>query len=162
MRRGLAAPPTPEPAPPAPGPETETRRPPAPGPETETRRSPAPGADTSRSGSRHHPNRGPGPEDRRKRQPGPPTEIQPTRPPSPCPPATQPPTHPALQQRPAASHARLAHPPIRTLVRLEVGEGGLEPPHPFEHRNLNPARLPIPPLARVGTRAYRARAAHAD
>src|SRR5207248_6734128 len=30
-----------------------------------------------------------------------------------------------------------------------VGEGGLEPPHPFGHRNLNPARLPIPPLARV-------------
>jgi site-specific DNA recombinase len=29
-----------------------------------------------------------------------------------------------------------------------VGEGGLEPPHPFGHRNLNPARLPIPPLAR--------------
>ncbi len=31
---------------------------------------------------------------------------------------------------------------------LMVGEGGLEPPHPFEYRNLNPARLPIPPLAR--------------
>ena len=31
-----------------------------------------------------------------------------------------------------------------------VGEGGLEPPHPFGHRNLNPARLPIPPLARRG------------
>ena len=30
-----------------------------------------------------------------------------------------------------------------------VGEGGLEPPRPFGHRNLNPARLPIPPLARV-------------
>jgi hypothetical protein len=30
-----------------------------------------------------------------------------------------------------------------------VGEGGLEPPHPFGHRNLNPARLPIPPLARA-------------
>ncbi len=27
-------------------------------------------------------------------------------------------------------------------------EGGLEPPHPYGHRNLNPARLPIPPLAR--------------
>jgi hypothetical protein len=33
-----------------------------------------------------------------------------------------------------------------------VGEGGLEPPHPFGHRNLNPARLPIPPLAH-GARA---------
>ena len=30
-----------------------------------------------------------------------------------------------------------------------VGEGGLEPPRPFGHRNLNPARLPIPPLARA-------------
>ena len=29
-----------------------------------------------------------------------------------------------------------------------VGEGGLEPPRPCGHRNLNPARLPIPPLAR--------------
>lgn len=29
---------------------------------------------------------------------------------------------------------------------LLVREGGLEPPHPFGHRNLNPARLPIPPL----------------
>jgi hypothetical protein len=29
-----------------------------------------------------------------------------------------------------------------------VGEGGLEPPRGFPHRNLNPARLPIPPLAR--------------
>ena len=27
-------------------------------------------------------------------------------------------------------------------------EGGLEPPRPYGHRNLNPARLPIPPLAR--------------
>jgi hypothetical protein len=30
-----------------------------------------------------------------------------------------------------------------------VREGGLEPPHPYGHRNLNPARLPIPPLARA-------------
>ena len=29
-----------------------------------------------------------------------------------------------------------------------VGERGLEPLHPYGHRNLNPARLPIPPLAR--------------
>ena len=36
-----------------------------------------------------------------------------------------------------------------------VGEGGLEPPHPFGHRNLNPARLPIPPLARVTARPPR-------
>ena len=31
-----------------------------------------------------------------------------------------------------------------------VREGGLEPPRPLGHWNLNPARLPIPPLARVG------------
>ena len=31
-----------------------------------------------------------------------------------------------------------------TIVR----EGGLEPPHPYGHRHLKPARLPIPPLAR--------------
>src|SRR5712664_390573 len=35
-----------------------------------------------------------------------------------------------------------------------VGEGGLEPPHPFGHRNLNPARLPIPPLARATGEDY--------
>ena len=32
---------------------------------------------------------------------------------------------------------------------LLVREEGLEPSRPFGHRNLNPARLPIPPLARV-------------
>src|SRR5204863_2498607 len=37
----------------------------------------------------------------------------------------------------------------RTYV-LAVGEGGVEPPRPCGHRILNPARLPIPPLARVG------------
>lgn len=30
-----------------------------------------------------------------------------------------------------------------------VGEGGLEPPRPCGHWHLKPARLPIPPLARV-------------
>ncbi len=35
-----------------------------------------------------------------------------------------------------------------------VGEAGLEPAHPFGHRNLNPARLPIPPLARATGRGY--------
>ena len=30
-----------------------------------------------------------------------------------------------------------------------VGEGGLEPPRPYGHWHLKPARLPIPPLARV-------------
>ena len=43
---------------------------------------------------------------------------------------------------------RRDRPPDKTPVQ-PVGEGGLEPPHPFGHRNLNPARLPIPPLARV-------------
>jgi hypothetical protein len=37
----------------------------------------------------------------------------------------------------------------RVITWLVVGEAGLEPAHPFGHRNLNPARLPIPPLARV-------------
>jgi hypothetical protein len=37
----------------------------------------------------------------------------------------------------------------RSFDRSKVGEAGLEPAHPFGHRNLNPARLPIPPLARV-------------
>jgi hypothetical protein len=38
----------------------------------------------------------------------------------------------------------------KALVR-GVGEGGVEPPRGFPHRNLNPARLPIPPLARAAT-----------
>ena len=37
---------------------------------------------------------------------------------------------------------------------LLVGEGGLEPPHPFEYRHLKPARLPIPPLARMVQQHY--------
>ncbi len=32
---------------------------------------------------------------------------------------------------------------------IEVREEGLEPSRPCGHRNLNPARLPIPPLALV-------------
>jgi hypothetical protein len=38
-----------------------------------------------------------------------------------------------------------------------VGERGLEPPRGCPHRNLNPARLPIPPLARKGSDGSRAR-----
>src|ERR1700728_2743277 len=55
-----------------------------------------------------------------------------------------------LLLRPPAGVARpgTASPGPRGLPRL-VGEAGLEPAHPFGHRNLNPARLPIPPLARV-------------
>lgn len=41
--------------------------------------------------------------------------------------------------------------PTRTFVRWRpvsmVREGGVEPPRPFGHWNLNPARLPIPPPA---------------
>jgi hypothetical protein len=46
---------------------------------------------------------------------------------------------------------------MKTIARFTethtVREGGLEPPRPFEHWHLKPARLPIPPLARtrVGT-----------
>ena len=35
------------------------------------------------------------------------------------------------------------------LIFIRVREGGLEPPRPFEHWHLKPARLPIPPLART-------------
>ena len=45
------------------------------------------------------------------------------------------------QKRPADQPDLTGPPP-------PVGEGGLEPPHPFGHRHLKPARLPIPPLAR--------------
>lgn len=34
---------------------------------------------------------------------------------------------------------------------LLVREEGLEPSHPYGHRHLKPARLPIPPLARGGS-----------
>src|SRR5512134_557696 len=36
-----------------------------------------------------------------------------------------------------------------------VREGGVEPPHPFGHTDLNRARLPIPPLARAPARLTR-------
>ena len=40
--------------------------------------------------------------------------------------------------------------PLRGLkYETLVGEGGLEPPRPFGHWHLKPARLPIPPLARA-------------
>src|ERR671917_174200 len=49
--------------------------------------------------------------------------------------------------------------PALTSTFTLVGEGGLEPPRPFGHRNLNPARLPIPPLARAtGPRVAEAQA----
>ena len=49
-------------------------------------------------------------------------------------------------------HTRCARTRDRSRVSARVTtvrEGGLEPPRPCGHRNLNPARLPIPPLARV-------------
>src|ERR1700722_4117988 len=52
------------------------------------------------------------------------------------------------------SHPGGLPPSSASRLRRLVGEGGLEPPHPYGHRNLNPARLPIPPLARVEQRAY--------
>src|SRR5690606_11804090 len=39
--------------------------------------------------------------------------------------------------------------PRRIEASAFVREGGLEPPHPCEYWHLKPARLPIPPLARV-------------
>lgn len=36
-----------------------------------------------------------------------------------------------------------------TRTRIVVREEGLEPSHPYGHRHLKPARLPIPPLAQV-------------
>src|SRR5204862_6274851 len=39
----------------------------------------------------------------------------------------------------------------RLCGRLLVRKGGLEPPWPFGHRILSPARLPVPPLSRPST-----------
>ena len=47
-----------------------------------------------------------------------------------------------------------------------VREGGVEPPRPFGHTDLNRARLPIPPLARIrfreATPCYRLRTSPPD
>ena len=48
------------------------------------------------------------------------------------------------EPRPASTHRGKS--PVESSVR----EGGVEPPHPFGHTDLNRARLPIPPLARAG------------
>src|SRR5918996_1331592 len=60
--------------------------------------------------------------------------------------------HSMTPRTPCCLHPRLARfaglaPPL-TCENL-VGEGGLEPPRPCGHWHLKPARLPIPPLARV-------------
>ncbi len=39
---------------------------------------------------------------------------------------------------------------VEHLFFTNVREGGVEPPRPFGHTDLNRARLPIPPLARAG------------
>ena len=57
--------------------------------------------------------------------------------------------HPGPQPAVGERDGRLAPARAGPEAAVSVGEGGLEPPHPFGHRNLNPARLPIPPLARV-------------
>jgi site-specific DNA recombinase len=58
--------------------------------------------------------------------------------------------------RPGRTGVRNELTPVRidrgSSIDWLVGEGGLEPPRPCGHRNLNPARLPIPPLARVSQR----------
>ncbi len=53
---------------------------------------------------------------------------------------------------PMSIHIRLSTSPP-SGVGVVVGEGGLEPPRPEGHWHLKPARLPIPPLARVERRA---------
>ncbi len=56
-------------------------------------------------------------------------------------------TSPSPRRRPPRSSRRK----VKRHMSGGVGEGGVEPPRPFGHRNLNPARLPIPPLARGGS-----------
>ena len=53
----------------------------------------------------------------------------------------------SLIYRPLSEECR--HLGGRGACSFTVGEEGLEPSRPFGHRNLNPARLPIPPLARA-------------
>ena len=39
-------------------------------------------------------------------------------------------------------------------MRRFVPEAGIEPARPCEHRILNPARLPVPPLGQNGRQIY--------
>src|SRR4051794_25370388 len=52
--------------------------------------------------------------------------------------------------RPELDATRVCDPCLRHDCGIQglVREGGVEPPHPFGHTDLNRARLPIPPLAR--------------
>ena len=50
--------------------------------------------------------------------------------------------------------ALTARPSPRETSLLRVREGGVEPPRPFGHTDLNRARLPIPPLAREARQGY--------
>ena len=43
---------------------------------------------------------------------------------------------------------------IRCIRLMSVLKGGVEPPRPFGHTDLNRARLPIPPLERALSAAY--------
>jgi hypothetical protein len=53
--------------------------------------------------------------------------------------------HPGTRERAPVSDFRHRQRPDSSV--LMVREGGVEPPRPFGHWNLNPARLPIPPPA---------------
>src|SRR4051794_38789126 len=44
--------------------------------------------------------------------------------------------------------------PFWVVLPPAVREGGVEPPRPFGHTDLNRARLPIPPLAREAGSGY--------
>ncbi len=61
---------------------------------------------------------------------------------------------PHVTQGRASAKQNRAHGISRVVRRrlpwtLDVREGGVEPPRPFGHTDLNRARLPIPPLARA-------------
>ena len=58
---------------------------------------------------------------------------------------------PHRSQRQRRERPQPASPQVKGRVK-EVREGGVEPPHPFGHTDLNRARLPIPPLARARQR----------
>src|SRR5690349_3465903 len=60
------------------------------------------------------------------------------------------PTRRTSRAAPRPGHPLSGRPGLssRELSRVAVREGGVEPPRPFGHTDLNRARLPIPPLAR--------------
>jgi hypothetical protein len=56
-------------------------------------------------------------------------------------------TNQAVARRESPRTQKEAVPPSSRWDRFAVREGGVEPPRPCGHWNLNPARLPIPPPA---------------